>query len=108
MKLSCYWLFGYSSFRSFPVRGLYRMMTTHCFPHRPVLIYSAPPRSILLCSVPFHPVRSRSDPFRPLYRSVPFLGQILSEWNSDIGQLLQLVERSCHLINKENMLHKIV
>lgn len=33
--------------------------------------------------------------------------QILSEWNSDIGQLLQLVERSCHLINKENMLHKI-
>ncbi|CAM9289227.1 unnamed protein product [Scytosiphon promiscuus] len=33
--------------------------------------------------------------------------EILSEWNSDIGQLLQLVERSCHLINKENMLHKI-
>lgn len=34
--------------------------------------------------------------------------EILSEWNSDIGQLLQLVERSCHLINKENMLHKVV
>ncbi|CAM9128460.1 unnamed protein product [Choristocarpus tenellus] len=34
--------------------------------------------------------------------------EILSEWNSDIAQLLQLVERSCHLINKENMLHKIV
>lgn len=33
--------------------------------------------------------------------------KVLSEWNSDIGQLLQLVERSCHLINKENMLHKI-
>ncbi|CAN0330816.1 unnamed protein product [Ascophyllum nodosum] len=33
--------------------------------------------------------------------------EILSEWNSDIGQLLHLVERSCHLINKENMLHKI-
>lgn len=33
--------------------------------------------------------------------------EVLSEWNSDIGQLLQLVERSCHLINKENMLHKI-
>ncbi|CAM9406946.1 unnamed protein product [Discosporangium mesarthrocarpum] len=33
--------------------------------------------------------------------------EVLSEWNSDISQLLQLVERSCHLINKENMLHKL-
>mmetsp|Transcript_995 Transcript_995/g.1258 ORF Transcript_995/g.1258 Transcript_995/m.1258 type:complete len:438 (-) Transcript_995:270-1583(-) len=33
--------------------------------------------------------------------------EILSEWNSDISQLLGLVERTCHLINKENMLHKI-
>ena len=42
-----------------------------------------------------------------LFRRLLLPEQILSEWNSDIGQLLQLVERSCHLINKENMLHKI-
>lgn len=45
--------------------------------------------------------RLDSHPFSEFY-------QILSDWNSDIGQLLQLVERSCHLINKENMLHKVV
>uniref|UniRef100_A0A7S2RAT1 PCI domain-containing protein n=1 Tax=Rhizochromulina marina TaxID=1034831 RepID=A0A7S2RAT1_9STRA len=33
--------------------------------------------------------------------------ETLSEWSSDIGQLLSLVERTCHLINKENMLHKV-
>eukprot|EP00639_Heterosigma_akashiwo_P004874 CAMPEP_0194575424 /NCGR_PEP_ID=MMETSP0292-20121207/10913_1 /TAXON_ID=39354 /ORGANISM="Heterosigma akashiwo, Strain CCMP2393" /LENGTH=439 /DNA_ID=CAMNT_0039427207 /DNA_START=77 /DNA_END=1396 /DNA_ORIENTATION=- len=33
---------------------------------------------------------------------------VLSDWNSDISQLLGLVERTCHLINKENMIHKIL
>jgi 26S proteasome regulatory subunit N5 len=33
--------------------------------------------------------------------------ETLSEWSSDLGQLLGLVERTCHLINKENMIHKI-
>jgi len=32
--------------------------------------------------------------------------EILTEWNADIAQLLGLVERTCHLINKENMIHK--
>eukprot|EP01027_Heterolobosea_sp_BB2_P028110 GEZU01044044.1.p1 GENE.GEZU01044044.1~~GEZU01044044.1.p1 ORF type:complete len:446 (-),score=167.70 GEZU01044044.1:104-1441(-) len=30
---------------------------------------------------------------------------VLNDWSSDITQLLGLVEKSCHLINKENMLH---
>mmetsp|Transcript_6489 Transcript_6489/g.8394 ORF Transcript_6489/g.8394 Transcript_6489/m.8394 type:complete len:459 (+) Transcript_6489:31-1407(+) len=33
--------------------------------------------------------------------------ETLTEWASDIGELLSLVERTCHLINKENMIHKI-
>ncbi|DAZ98431.1 TPA: hypothetical protein N0F65_001132 [Lagenidium giganteum] len=31
----------------------------------------------------------------------------LSNWSADISQLLRLVETTCHLVNKENMLHKI-
>ncbi|TMW56141.1 hypothetical protein Poli38472_008789 [Pythium oligandrum] len=31
----------------------------------------------------------------------------LSTWSADISQLLRLVETTCHLINKENMIHKI-
>lgn len=33
--------------------------------------------------------------------------QILTEWAGDISSLLDLVEKTCHLINKENMVHKI-
>eukprot|EP00640_Fibrocapsa_japonica_P001353 CAMPEP_0113942926 /NCGR_PEP_ID=MMETSP1339-20121228/14958_1 /TAXON_ID=94617 /ORGANISM="Fibrocapsa japonica" /LENGTH=404 /DNA_ID=CAMNT_0000947617 /DNA_START=237 /DNA_END=1451 /DNA_ORIENTATION=+ /assembly_acc=CAM_ASM_000762 len=33
--------------------------------------------------------------------------EILSAWNADISELLGLVEKTCHLINKENMLNKI-
>jgi 26S proteasome regulatory subunit N5 len=33
--------------------------------------------------------------------------QILNEWSSDISSLLGLVERTCHLIYRENMIHKI-
>lgn len=33
--------------------------------------------------------------------------ETLSAWSSDIGQLLGLVEQTCHLINKENMVHKV-
>jgi len=33
--------------------------------------------------------------------------ETLSAWSSDIGQLLSLVERTCHLINKEHMIHKL-
>jgi len=33
--------------------------------------------------------------------------QILTEWAGDINSLLDLVEKTCHLINKENMVHKI-
>lgn len=31
----------------------------------------------------------------------------LSNWSADISQLLRLVETTCHLINKENMIHKV-
>lgn len=34
--------------------------------------------------------------------------ETLSAWSSDLGNLLSLVERTCHLINKENMIHKVV
>jgi len=34
--------------------------------------------------------------------------ETLSAWSSDLGSLLSLVERTCHLINKENMLHKVL
>ncbi|CEO98455.1 PCI domain-containing protein [Plasmodiophora brassicae] len=30
---------------------------------------------------------------------------VLNEWSSDISDLLGLVEKTCHLINKENMMH---
>jgi len=33
--------------------------------------------------------------------------ETLSDWASDVASLLTLVERTCHLINKENMIHKI-
>jgi len=33
--------------------------------------------------------------------------EILSDWASDISKMLNLVEMTCHLINKENMIHKI-
>ena len=32
---------------------------------------------------------------------------LLNEWSSDIGALLQGLEKTCHLIHKENMVHKI-
>lgn len=34
--------------------------------------------------------------------------ETLSAWSSDLGNLLTLVERTCHLINKEHMIHKVV
>ena len=33
--------------------------------------------------------------------------EVLSEWNSDISKLLSLMEATCHLVNRENMVHKI-
>lgn len=32
---------------------------------------------------------------------------VLSDWSSDISQLLSLMESTCHLINRENMVHKV-
>lgn len=32
---------------------------------------------------------------------------VLSDWSSDIGQLLSLMESTCHLINREKMVHKV-
>lgn len=33
--------------------------------------------------------------------------EVLSDWASDISKMLNLVEMTCHLINKENMIHGI-
>ncbi|RHY05179.1 hypothetical protein DYB36_000994 [Aphanomyces astaci] len=32
--------------------------------------------------------------------------ELLTNWSTDISELLRLVETTCHLINKENMIHK--
>lgn len=32
---------------------------------------------------------------------------ILSDWASDIGKMLNLMESTCHLINRENMIYKV-
>ncbi len=32
--------------------------------------------------------------------------EVLSEWSSDISKMMQLMETTCHLINRENMVHK--
>merc|ERR1712087_13103 len=34
--------------------------------------------------------------------------ELLNDWSSDISSLLNLLEGSCHLIHKENMVHKVV
>jgi len=31
--------------------------------------------------------------------------ELLNAWASDVSSLLVLVEKTCHIINKENMLH---
>eukprot|EP00898_Chlorokybus_atmophyticus_P002570 jgi/Chlat1/3313/Chrsp22S03479 len=41
--------------------------------------------------------------FRPLQEST----ELLNDWSSHIGRLLSLVERSCHQIHKETMIHKV-
>ena len=33
--------------------------------------------------------------------------EVLSDWSSDIGKLLTLMESTCHLINRENMVYKV-
>ncbi len=32
---------------------------------------------------------------------------VLSDWSSDMGKLLGLMENTCHLINRERMVHKM-
>lgn len=32
---------------------------------------------------------------------------VLSDWSSDIGKLLNMMESTCHLINRENMIYKV-
>ena len=34
--------------------------------------------------------------------------EVLQDWAGDISKMLNLVEMTCHLINKESMLHKDV
>lgn len=33
--------------------------------------------------------------------------ELLNDWSGDISQLLNLLEGSCHLIHKENVIHKV-
>jgi len=32
---------------------------------------------------------------------------VLSDWSSDIGRLLNMMESTCHIINRENMIYKV-
>lgn len=41
--------------------------------------------------------------FKPLRSSE----EILTEWSGDIAKMLNLMEATCHLINRENMVHKV-
>lgn len=34
--------------------------------------------------------------------------EVLSDWAGEISSMLSLMESTCHLINRENMVHKIV
>jgi 26S proteasome regulatory subunit N5 len=34
--------------------------------------------------------------------------EVLSDWAGEIGSMLSLMESTCHLINRENMVHKVV
>ena len=34
--------------------------------------------------------------------------ELLDDWSGDISTLLNLLEGTCHLVHKENMVHKIV
>jgi 26S proteasome regulatory subunit N5 len=33
--------------------------------------------------------------------------EVLSEWSNDISKMMQLMETTCHLVNRENMVHKV-
>ena len=33
--------------------------------------------------------------------------EMLNDWSGNIGELLDKLEKTCHLIHKENMVHKI-
>jgi 26S proteasome regulatory subunit N5 len=33
--------------------------------------------------------------------------QVLSDWASDVGKMLHLMESTCHIINRENMVYKV-
>lgn len=33
--------------------------------------------------------------------------QVLSDWSADVSSMLQVMEATCHLINRENMVHKV-
>ncbi len=37
----------------------------------------------------------------------PLPEQVLTEWSSDVGKMLQLMEATCHIINRENMVYKV-
>jgi len=41
------------------------------------------------------------------FKKVEQPSDILNSWSSDIEQLLGLVENTCHLIHRENMVHKL-
>lgn len=37
----------------------------------------------------------------------PLPEQVLTEWSSDVGKMLHLMEATCHIINRENMVYKV-
>jgi len=41
-----------------------------------------------------------------VFKKVEHPSDVLNKWSSDIDNLLKLVENTCHLIHRENMIHK--
>jgi len=41
------------------------------------------------------------------FRKTQQPNESLNEWSHDVAKLLDLVEKTCHLIHRENMVHKI-
>lgn len=42
-----------------------------------------------------------------VFRKTQTPSDVLNQWGSDVESLLKIVENTCHLIQRENMVHKV-
>jgi 26S proteasome regulatory subunit N5 len=42
-----------------------------------------------------------------VFRKAQTPSDVLNSWGSDVESLLKIVENTCHLIQRENMVHKV-